>query len=89
MAREKEKTTPKSGVLDRYRRKHAPSAAEAAADITRTAGIAGWPEAEAREAADLMVKASVTARAARCVCSARPWRSRNGGLLGVRHRPRS
>jgi hypothetical protein len=45
--------------LQRYRDRHAPSAAEGAA-IERTVLIAGWP----REAADLLVRAGVSAQEA-------------------------
>jgi hypothetical protein len=46
--------------LHRYREQHAPTADEVAAAITRTVLTAGWP----REAADLLVRAGVSAQEA-------------------------
>jgi hypothetical protein len=47
--------------LQRYRDRHAPSAAEvAAADITRVARLFGLPQVEAREAAQRMQAAGIT-----------------------------
>ena len=52
--------------MDRYRRKHTP-AAGAAADIMRTARIAGWPTAAAEEAARLMLASGVDPQRAACL----------------------
>jgi hypothetical protein len=58
--------------LDRYRQRRATAAAKAVAeaavaDITRTARIAGWPEAEAEEAARRLLAAGVDPRRAACL----------------------